>query len=305
VSVQPEIDVSALRAAAQPAPRAGVIGLGVIGGGVAVSLARRGRTPVVYDVRPDAAAGLAGVNRQAPSAADLARDSDVVLVAVVDAMQVRAVLHGDAGVLAGAHPGLIVVLLSTLAVPEVHELARECLAAGVAVVDCGVTPGDQAAHNGLVAMVGGDECTVRRAMPVLNDFAKRVVHCGPLGAGMATKIARNVITYGSWRAVYEAAELAEAAGVAPQTLMDLVEESDPEGVTLFSWLRHQVNVSAFTRASDEFAPQVLTLMDKDLAAAQDLAGQSGIAVPLVDAARSHGSQTLGLPAAETGSEGTR
>ncbi|MET0698890.1 MAG: NAD(P)-binding domain-containing protein, partial [Mycobacterium sp.] len=205
MSIHLETEASGEQAGPRSAPRAGVIGLGMIGGGVAVSLARRGRTPLVFDVRPDAADDLAGVPRQASSAADVARDSDVVLLAVVNAAQVREVLRADDGVLAGAHPGLIVVLLSTLAVPDVHELADECREFGVSLLDCGVTPGDQAANNGLVAMVGGDDCTVRRAMPVLDDFAKRVVHCGPLGAGMATKIARNVITYGTWRAVQEAA----------------------------------------------------------------------------------------------------
>lgn len=109
------------------------------------------------------------------------------------------------------------------------------------VLDCGVTPGDQAAHNGMVAMVGGDDDSVRRAMPVLADFAKKVVHCGPLGAGMATKIARNVLTYGSWRAAHEAAALAEAAGVDPRVLIDVVEEADPTGATTFAWLRNRVD----------------------------------------------------------------
>ncbi|MET0897068.1 MAG: NAD(P)-binding domain-containing protein [Mycobacterium sp.] len=274
--------------------KAGVIGLGMIGGGVAVSLARSGRVPAVYDVRADAAGELAGVPAISVSPAEVARGSDVVLVAVVDATQVRAVLAGPEGVLAGAHPGLIVVVLSTVAVPEVHEIASLCAEAGVALIDCGVTPGDQAARNGLVAMVGGDDCTVRRAMPVLSDFAKRVVHCGPLGAGMATKIARNVITFGSWRAAHEAAELARSAGVAPQTLIDVVEEADPQGATLFQWLRHRFDRPPGVEAA---APQVLRLMEKDLAAAQDLARDSHVDVPLVDAARDAAADTVGVTAA--------
>ncbi|BBZ27363.1 2-hydroxy-3-oxopropionate reductase [Mycolicibacterium madagascariense] len=273
--------------------RAGVIGLGMIGGGVAVSLARHGRTPAVYDIRPDATDGLPGVEGIAPSPADVARDSDVVVLAVVDADQAREVLSAEDGVLAAAHPGLIVVLLSTVAVPVVYELARECANHGVTLLDCGVT---QAVPQGLVAMLGGDDATVARAMPVLSDFAKDVVHCGPLGAGMATKIARNVITYGTWRAVHEAATLVESAGVDPRHLIEAVHAADPEGSTLFSWLRNQLAGEPDTAA---MVPQVQRLMDKDLAAAQELAARSDIRVPLVDAARANGRDTLTISLKET------
>ncbi|MFJ8816377.1 NAD(P)-dependent oxidoreductase [Amycolatopsis thermoflava] len=275
-------------------PRAGVIGLGMIGGGVAVSLARSGQVPTVYDIRPDAADKLAGVPAPVGSPAEVARASDVVLVAVVDAEQARTVLLGENGVLAGAERGLIVVLLSTVAVPVVHELAQACAKAGVALLDCGVTPGDKAAENGLVAILGGDETTVQRAMPVLTGFAKRVVHCGPLGAGMATKIARNVITYGTWRAVHEATTLAGAAGVDPEKLITVIEEADPEGATLFSWQRQRL-----AGVAQPLAAQVARLLDKDLAAAQELAGQLGISLPLTDVTRAHGPETLG---AESGKD---
>jgi 3-hydroxyisobutyrate dehydrogenase-like beta-hydroxyacid dehydrogenase len=260
----------------------------MIGGGVAVSLARSGRTPVVYDIRPDAADGLAGVPAPAASPAQVARDSDVVLLAVVDAEQARQVLFADDGVLSAAHPGLTVVLLCTVAVPVVHELAAKCAEKEVALLDCGVT---QAKPEGLVAILGGDDATVAAAMPVLSDFAKDVVHCGPLGAGMATKIARNVITYGTWRAVHEAAALAESAGVDPRKLITVVESADPEGTTLFSWLRNQLSGAEEIRA---MVPQVQRLMDKDLAAAQELAARNEVRVPLVDAARANVVATLSM-----------
>ncbi|CAN5418249.1 NAD(P)-dependent oxidoreductase [soil metagenome] len=271
--------------------RTGVIGLGMIGGAVATSLARSGRISSVYDIRSDAADRLPGVPAPAASPADVARDSDVVLLAVVDAEQARNVLFADDGVLSLAHPGLIVVLLSTVAVPVVYELAERCAQSGVALLDCGVT---QAKPEGLVAMLGGDDVTVATAMPVLADVAT-VVHCGPLGAGMATKIARNVITYGTWRAVHEAATLVESAGVDPRKLITAVEEADPGGTTLFSWLHNQLSAADDIRA---MVPQVRRLMDKDLAAAQELAERSGIPVPLVDATRANGAETLAIPEKE-------
>jgi 3-hydroxyisobutyrate dehydrogenase-like beta-hydroxyacid dehydrogenase len=129
-------------------------------------------------------------------------------------------------------------------------------------------------------------------MPVLTGFAKDVVHCGPLGAGMATKIARNIITYGTWRAVHEAATLVASAGVDPATLITVVEDADPGGTTLFSWLRNQLSAEVVTR---EMVPQIRRLMDKDLAAAQELAARSDVPIPLVDAARANGAETLAIP----------
>jgi 3-hydroxyisobutyrate dehydrogenase-like beta-hydroxyacid dehydrogenase len=274
-----------------PVPRAGVVGLGMIGGGVAVSLARSGRIPAVFDIKPDTADRLEGVPSVLQTAAEVASVSDVIMIAVVDAEQARTVLGGEEGLLASAHPGMIVVLLSTVAVPVVHELAELCARSGVELLDCGVTPGDKAAQNGLVAILGGPDDAVHAALPVLKDFAKEVIHCGPLGTGMATKIARNVITYGSWRVVREASLLAASQGVDLAQLVRVIEEADPEGRTLLQMLKLQL--AGFDGAAMEKAG-VLTLMDKDLAAAQGLAAQSNLDVPLVDVTRHEASDTLSL-----------
>ncbi|UIX29136.1 NAD(P)-binding domain-containing protein [Streptomyces sp. GQFP] len=270
--------------------RAGVVGLGMIGGGVAVSLARSGFVPTVYDIRPTAADGLAGVPAPLDSPAEVAAASDVVMVAVVDADQAREVIGGRAGLLEGARPGLTVVLLATVELPVVRELALMCAEAGVGLLDCGVTPGDRAAENGMVAILGGDQDVVDQALPVLAGWAKKVVHCGPLGAGMATKIARNVVTYGGWSIVAEAVALAEAAGVDPARLTEVIDTADPGGRTLLQLLG--LRIAGEGALPDAMAAKVEPLMTKDLDAARALAAELGVAVPLVDVARQRTPQTL-------------
>ncbi|MFF1736324.1 NAD(P)-binding domain-containing protein [Streptomyces sp. NPDC058247] len=273
--------------------RAGVVGLGMIGGGVAVSLARSGRVPAVYDIRPDASDKLEGVPAPLASPADVARTSDVVMVAVVNAAQARTVIAGDGGLLSGAHPGLTIVLQSTVALPVVHELAGLCAKEEVAFLDCGVTPGDKAAEHGMVAIIGGEQPVVDHARPVLDDWAKKVVHCGPLGAGMATKIARNVVTYGTWRTVTEAAALAAAAEVEPARLAEVIDTADPEGRTLLQLLRMR---GANGTLPEPVARQIEPLMTKDLDAARDLAATLDVDTPLVDVTRAEAGRTLGLNA---------
>lgn len=262
--------------------RAGVIGLGQIGSGVAVSMARRGRVPGVFDVRPDATAGLEGVPAQLDSVAEVTRGSDVVLIAVVNAEQARDVLVGSGGLLAAAEPGLIVVLLSTVSITVLHELDDLCRGAGVILLDCGVTNGDKAAEHGIVAMIGGPDEDVARARPVLDDFARAVVHCGPVGSGMTTKIARNLIQYGSWAVVDEAANLVAANGISLQTLLSVMREADPDGKQALRLL--DVRAAGITVPAD-YADRVAGLADKDLDAAAELGAALGVATPLAQATK--------------------
>jgi 3-hydroxyisobutyrate dehydrogenase-like beta-hydroxyacid dehydrogenase/alkylhydroperoxidase/carboxymuconolactone decarboxylase family protein YurZ len=213
------------------------------------------------------------------------------MVAVVNAAQARDVITRPDGLLAGAHRDLIIVLLSTVALQVVQELAAHCASVQVDFLDCGVTPGNKAAENGMVAMVGGEHAVVERAQPVLSDWARKVVHCGPLGAGMATKIARNVITYGSWRTVAEASALAEAAGVDPAKLLEVIDAADPEGNTLLQLLRLRNEQGALPEV---VARQIEPLMTKDLAAAHELAATLGVDAPLIEVVMARAKETLGL-----------
>jgi len=174
------------------------------------------------------------------------------------------------------------VVLSTVSVPVIEELAAQCAKVGVALLDCGVTPGDKAADNGMVAMVGGPEDVVQRAMPVLTDFAKAVAHCGPLGAGMATKIARNVVTYATWAVVAEASELVQTSGVALQRFLEVLQMADADGGLQLRMLT--VHAAGIEVPSDR-VESATALAAKDLAAALELGADTGVPVPLASAAR--------------------
>jgi 3-hydroxyisobutyrate dehydrogenase-like beta-hydroxyacid dehydrogenase/alkylhydroperoxidase/carboxymuconolactone decarboxylase family protein YurZ len=261
--------------------RAGVVGLGMIGGGVAVSLARRGRIPTVYDVRPGASDHLDGVPAQSATLAEVARNSDVVLIAVLSAEQAREVIAGEDGLLSAARPGLTAVLLSTVSVEAVRELAALCADAGVAFLDAGVTGGTEAADNGLTVMVGGPDDAVEHVRPVLEDFAKLVVHCGALGAGMVTKLARNALTYSVWAAVREAASIADAGGVPLDKLLEVLQHTDGGTAPLTLLQVHAAGIAI----PEQRVASADALAQKDLAAAQEFAASVGLEVPIVDVVR--------------------
>lgn len=234
----------------------------------------------------------------AASPGDVAATSDVVLVAVVDADQVRDALTRADGILGAARPGLIVAVLSTVAVSAVIELAALASASGVRLIDVGVTGPPKAPEQGqLVAMVGGDDDVVADARPALESFTKLVTHMGPLGAGMATKIALNVVTYSSWLGVHEATMLAERAGVDLSRFAEAIEAGDPQGRIRLILLRRR---AAGITAGDEGMRRMGVIMDKDLAAAVELAAENGIEVRAVEQSRASIASILGLEEAARG-----
>lgn len=271
---------------------AGVIGLGHIGSGVALCLARTNQLGAVYDIRADAADGLEGVPAVVATPADVARVCDVVIIAVVSAKQTLEVLEGPDGILSQARPGLSVVLVATVSIDDLRHIRTITDAAGVDLVDCGVTGGQKARENGLVCLVGGTDEAVARVKPALDGFAKLVAHMGPPGAGMAAKIARNVIVFGCLRAGYEAAVLCRNSGVDIRQLSDAIDASS-EGVggPLMLMTRDDPQASEQEAAIREYTR---ALMIKDLDAAIDLADNFGIKLPLVELTKRTDQAVVGM-----------
>ena len=272
--------------------KAGVIGLGMIGAGVATCLARSGQLAAVFDLRPNATDGIPGCPPLSASPKALAEAVDTVLIAVVSAQQTVDVLSGPGGVLAAARPGLNVVLLATVSLTALSEIRKLTDAAGVGLIDSGVTGGPKARENGLVCLVGGSDEAVAAVKPVLDGFALSVAHMGPAGAGMAAKIARNVVVYGCLRAGYEAAVLCRNAGVDVNQLSKVIEDSSGGvGGPMMLMSRadpltdpKEAGIREYTRG----------LMIKDLEAALDLGRTYGVKLPLAELAIATDQAVVGM-----------
>jgi 3-hydroxyisobutyrate dehydrogenase-like beta-hydroxyacid dehydrogenase len=282
--------------------RVGVVGLGAMGRALCTCLIRAGRPLAVYDVRAEATGDLPTGTIVAAAPREVSAACDVVLIVVVDEAQVRNVLWGAGGVMEAARESLSVVVLSTIGVPALLDIADAARRSGVTLLDCGVTGGDVAATSGVVSMIGGDEEAVRRIRPVVDDFSSRVFHMGPLGAGMSTKLVRNVISYCTWHVVYEAGVLAERSGVDLAMLADVIESSfRSSGLT---FLLRRGTLAPMDPADPDFDAaqcQLMTatvgLLHKDLKAAQDLAEARGVDLSVIVPTRADAELIFGLPTA--------
>ncbi|MGA7053915.1 MAG: NAD(P)-binding domain-containing protein, partial [Mycobacterium sp.] len=236
----------------------------------------------VFDVRQDASSAHNGLPAQLNSPVEVARVSDVVLIAVLTAEQVENVLTGVDGLLTEANPGLVVVLLSTVSLGAVRYLGAICANRGAVLLDAGVSGGATAYENGLTVMIGGADDDVERAMPVLNGFAKAVVHCGPLGAGMVAKLAKNVVTYSSWGVLREAALLAIAGGVSLERFLEVLDQGADFGTDPLVWLRIK---QAGAQVPDDVLAPFERIAEKDLSAIQELASELAAGIPITTVVR--------------------
>ncbi len=272
-------------------PRVGIVGLGQIGGGVAICLARKGYDLSVYDIRPDAADTLGIQCRIIETPLRLAMETDIVLIAVLDGTQVLDVMSGPEGLLAGVHDRTVLVVLSTVTMKELEEMIAAASRVDVDLLDCGVTGGAMAEEGGMSCMVGGDDEVVSRIRSVLEDFTAEVHHMGPLGTGMATKIARNLVHFCVWHAGVEGARLAKQAGVDIGKFIALVESAaKKDGASVTVWMDPDRVKGRGRMPTDpqELRRQTLLLQRKDLLAARELATALGVDIPAAEVALEQG-----------------
>ncbi len=200
--------------------RAGFIGLGNQGKPIAANLVPGGFETTVFDIAEEPVREIAASGAYAAgNPKEVAERSDVIGICVPEDDHVRAVLRGETGVLAGARPGTVIAIHSTILPETALELAREASAHQVDVLDACVTGGAaRAAQKQLTFLVGGDAAVLERARPVLECSAQKIIHAGELGNGAKLKLCINLITYTQWAAAFESISLANAVGLPAEVL---------------------------------------------------------------------------------------
>jgi 3-hydroxyisobutyrate dehydrogenase len=202
----------------------GWIGTGIMGRSMCGHLLDKGY-PVTVHSRTRAKADdlVARGARWADTPADAARDADVVVTMVGFPADVRDVYFGDAGILAAARPGAVLVDMTTTEPTLAVEIADAARARGMAAVDAPVSGGDVGARNATLSiMVGGDGDAVARVRPLFDLLGKNIVHQGPAGAGQHTKMCNQIVIAGTMIGVCESLLYGTRAGLDLETMLSSI-----------------------------------------------------------------------------------
>ncbi|HTD52597.1 MAG TPA: NAD(P)-dependent oxidoreductase [Thermoanaerobaculia bacterium] len=279
--------------------RVGFIGLGTMGLPMARNLAKAG-FPLTVTSRTFAKAE--SLTREWPGvravreAAEVGRESEVVVSSVPDAPQVEEVHLGEKGTAAGAARGTVVIDTSTIAAEAARTVAERLAERGVALLDAPVSGGQKGAIEGtLTFFVGGDSAALEKSRPVLQVLGKRITHLGPSGAGQLGKAANQILVGVNLMAVAEALAFAKKAGLPLPALHEALTAGAAN-----SWALEVLGKKMIDR---DFKPAfAIKHQQKDLAIVLRTARENRI--PLPGAALVH-QLLVALEAAGGGDDGTQ
>lgn len=246
--------------------RVGFIGLGSQGAPMARRIVEGGYHTTLWARRPESLEPYADTAaKTAATPAEMAADSDLVCLCVVGDDDVRQVLAGENGVLAGLAPGGIIAIHSTIHPDTCREVAELAAVKGISVIDAPVSGGSPAAEAGtLLVMVGGDEDIVEKCRPVFETYANPVVHLGPVGSGQVTKILNNLMFSANLGSAMSTLTLGEALGVPRDRMCQVLTQGSANSKALGS-------IAMFGGTLDNLAPIAGGLLQKDCRHAESLA----------------------------------
>jgi 3-hydroxyisobutyrate dehydrogenase-like beta-hydroxyacid dehydrogenase len=253
------------------------IGLGVMGTPMARHLAAAGHQVTVYNRTPEKALAWVALygNRAAPTPREAAEGAEFVFLCVGNDDDVREVMYGPDGALAGASAGAVLVDHTTASAEVAKELAEACAEFGVGFVDAPVSGGQAGAENGQLTIMCGadDEAFYELARPVMMAYGKACSLMGPAGSGQITKMVNQICIAGIVQGLSEGINFAMKAGLDPNAVLEVIRYGAAQ-----SW---QMENRGHTMATGEFDfGFAVEWMRKDLGIVLDEANRNGARLPV-------------------------
>ena len=252
----------------QPIASVSVVGLGKMGNAVARNLAKGGFRVRGFDIDANArATAAAGGVVAGSSPADVARDTDLIIVLTAFEHQVEDVLFGVNGIVGAAPPGAIIAIAATISPSMMKDMARRIEAAGLVPLDTPLCRPEHAAEAGqLLITGGGDLQAFERCRPAFSTFATDIFHLGPAGCGETGKMVNNLILWSCLVANHEGLALGEKFGVDREAMREMLLKSSGD-----NWaLRERIN----------FLPMPWPWAEKDMMIVLHEADNMRLSVPL-------------------------
>ncbi|ASP32199.1 3-hydroxyisobutyrate dehydrogenase [Labrenzia sp. VG12] len=260
----------------------GFIGLGNMGGPMAINLVKAGHKVLGFDLSETALAMHADAGgEKAAGVAELAAAADVIVTMLPAGKHVRQIYMGEGGILEHAKPGTLLIDSSTIDVDSARAVIEAATEKGMPMVDAPVSGGVAGAAGGtLTFMVGGADEAFEAAKPYLDIMGKTIVHAGGAGTGQAAKICNNMLLGISMIGVSEAFVLAERLGLDKQKLFDISSTASGQCWSLTSYCPVPGPLPSSPANRDYQPGFAAEMMLKDLKLAQEAAQSSGAATPM-------------------------
>ena len=257
------------------------IGLGVMGGPMAGHLARVGHHVIPYNRSPNRATKWQSAWQEeglevrfADTPAQAASGASYVITCVGNDEDLASVTTASGGVLEAMEDGALLIDHTTTSADMARQLGSTCASNGIGFVDAPVSGGQAGAENGQLAiMCGGSETDMARAQPVMDAYAKAIVHVGETGAGQTAKMANQMCIAGVLGGLSEAVRLAQGAGIDLEKTYEAIS-----GGAAQSW---QMDNRWSTMTADTFDfGFAIDWMRKDLGYALAEAQRLGLSSPI-------------------------
>ncbi|HUQ83759.1 MAG TPA: NAD(P)-dependent oxidoreductase, partial [Gemmatimonadaceae bacterium] len=207
------------------------------------------------------------------------RGADVVITCLPTSREVESLLDADTGLLAGISASALLIDCTSGDPATSRRIAGRLGERGIAFMDAPVSGGVSGAQQGtLTVMCGADDATMERARPVLEAFGKKIVKCGPVGAGDAVKAVNQALLGIHIWALSEGLVALSKAGVSPSLALDVINASSGRSNVSQNLFTERVITRAFPRTFK------LALLEKDVTIAAEFARENRVPSPLTQTA---------------------
>lgn len=233
----------------------GVVGLGIMGRGIAENVLKGGHRTIVWNRTKSKADNLiAGGAVWADSPAKLAEISDIIIEVTANDESSRAVWLGGKGILNSDNRGKDLITSATLSVKWVEELAGYCKKDGCELIDMPMTGGRVAAEGGfLTLLAGGAKEQIDRLRPELDSVAKEVIYFGSTGSGTKYKLLLNTLQALHMAGFAEVMKIAKAVGLDERTVGESLVKRPGGVITGIAWLSFHKQPEPITFSVDWIA----------------------------------------------------